>query len=205
MNPECTVYIIDDDDASRSTLVYMIETLGMKAVSFSSAQEFLLQPHHANPSCAIVDLRMPGISGLELLHLLRDANDPIPVVLISGFAETSVAVNAMRAGAVHFLEKTASPQQLHEAVRQACTLSSRIFAERTEQSKLRQSWDSLSPDEQLILKYVAQGKLNKEIAQATDVPLRTIEDRRSRVMSKIGADSLADLIRFAIRTEQFYT
>ena len=126
----------------------------------------------------------------------------IPTVIITGYGETPVAVDAMHAGAVTFLEKTAPRHQIAESISQALKLSERLAKLRAENEQLKRVWQSFTPDEQKLMFLVAEGKLNKEIAFELGSPLRTIEDRRRRLMTKIGATSIVDLVRFAIRIEQ---
>ncbi len=142
------------------------------------------------------------MSGLDLLLHLKASDRMIPTIIVTGYPEMPVAVDAMLAGAVTFLEKTAPPQKICDAVIQALTQSRQQLARRLERERIAEIWNAINSEERQILQLVAQGKLNREIAFEIGVPLRTIEDRRRRLMTKIGAVSIVDLIRFAVRLEE---
>jgi two-component system response regulator FixJ len=201
MNQPDIVYVVDDDSGARSALVTIVESMQLRAVPCSDAEEFLTLFTEDSPSCLLTDLRMRGMSGLDLLRHMRASKRVVPTVIISGYAETPIAVDAMLAGAVTFLEKTASAKSISDAITVALTLSRQLLARKAERTRIVTVWASINTEERQILQMVAQGKLNKEIAFQVGVPLRTIEDRRRRLMAKVGADSIADLIRFAVRVE----
>ena len=202
MDPPPIVYVIDDDPIARQTLVAVVESMRLEAVSFTNADEFLAVYSEDRPCCLVTDLRMQGMSGLDLLRHLRKMNRVIPTIIVTGFAETPTAVDAMHAGAVTYLEKSAPQHKISVAISEAVNVSHRLLARKAERDRITQIWDSINPEERRILQLVAQGKLNKEIAFEIGAALRTVEDRRRRLMAKIGADSIADLIRFAVRVEE---
>ncbi|MBS0207184.1 MAG: response regulator transcription factor [Planctomycetes bacterium] len=196
------VYVIDDDPDARQTLVSVVVSMRLEAVSFTNASEFLAAYVEDGPCCLVTDLRMQGMSGLDLLRHLRTLKLVIPTIIVTGYAETPIAVDAMHAGAVTFLEKTAPQHKISMAITEALHVSERLLARKAERDRIVQIWDAINPEERRILKLVGQGKLNKEIAFEIGAALRTIEDRRRRLMAKIGAESIADLIRFAVRVEE---
>lgn len=196
------VYVIDDDPDARQTLVSVVVSMRLEAVSFTNASEFLAAYVEDGPCCLVTDLRMQGMSGLDLLRHLRTLKLVIPTIIVTGYAETPIAVDAMHAGAVTFLEKTAPQHKISMAITEALHVSERLLARKAERNRIIQIWDAINPEERRILKLVGQGKLNKEIAFEIGAALRTIEDRRRRLMAKIGAESIADLIRFAVRVEE---
>lgn len=196
------IYIVDDDPDACRALTTIVDSMKLRSVVCCCAKEFLALYDDDTLCCLVTDLRMEGMSGLELLRHLRATERLIPTVIITGYGETPVAVDAMHAGAVTFLEKTAPRHQIVEAISQALKLSERQLQQRAENEELKRVWQSFTPDERKLLFLVAEGKLNKEIAFELGSPLRTIEDRRRRLMAKIGAASIVDLVRFAIRIEQ---
>jgi FixJ family two-component response regulator len=202
LEPEPVVYIVDDDPGSRDALKSIAESMQLKVLVFSSAEEFLSSYKDDTVSCLITDLRMQEMSGLDLLHRLREAGHSIQTIIISGFAETPVAVDAMQAGAVTFLEKSAPQNKISEAISRGLSLSRQLQKKKADDAKAKQIWKSFNAEERQVLRLVSAAKLNKEIAFELGVPLRTVEDRRRRLMNKIGAATVVDLIRFAIRIEE---
>ena len=202
MDPQPIVYIVDDDPDSRLALVAIAKSLRVDVVAFPNAEEFLAAYNENATCCLVTDLRMRGMSGLDLLRHLKAAGLTIPTVIVTGYAETAIAVDAMRAGAVTFLEKTVPQHKICEAISQALAQSSELLAKKAELDRVKQIWGSFNLEERQVLTMVAQGKLNKEIAFETGAPLRTIEDRRRRLMTKLGASSVVDLVRFAILLEE---
>ena len=202
MKPHPVVYIVDDDDCSREALKGIAESMQLKVLEFSNAAEFLSYYKEDSASCLVTDLRMQEMSGLDLLLQLKKTGVSIPTVVVSGFAETSVVVDAMHAGAVTFLEKSAPQNKISEAISRGLSLSKQFLKKKKEDEKVRQIWKSLNAEDRQILRLVAAAKLNKEIAFEIGSPLRTIEDRRRRLMTKVCAATVVDLLRFAIRIEE---
>ena len=195
MSTQATVFIIDDDEGMRQSLVALVESFGYDAESYGSAEAFLAADRRQQPGCVVTDLRMHGLSGLELQRELKSRDMHWPVILLTAFAEVPVAVQAMRAGAVMVLEKPVSPPQLNSAIDEAvaCDLERRVKlgANRA----VKQRLEELSPGERQVLDRILEGRPNKTIARALDVGLRTVEARRSRIFRKLGAKSLAELVR----------
>ena len=202
IDPAPVIYVVDDDADARNALVRVANSMHYKVVSCVNAEEFLSIYDADVQSCLVTDLRMQGMSGLELLRHMKASGQMIPTVIISGYAETPVAVDSMLAGAVSFLEKTAPQHHLCEAILRALKLSQQQLSKKAENERIRQTLSSFTLEERKILQLVAQGKLNKEIAFEIGAPLRTVEDRRRRLMTKIGAESIVDLVRFALSVEQ---
>ncbi|MDB5346888.1 MAG: fixJ [Schlesneria sp.] len=202
MDQHPEVYIVDDDPGARRALAVVVASMQLNAVECANAEDFLTGYTEDHPSCLITDLRMRGMSGLDLLRHLKAEGRVIPTVIVTGYAETPIAVDAMQAGAVTFLEKTAPTQKICDAITHALKLSYQLLAKKAERERIQLVWKSINTEERHILELVSHGKLNKEIAFEINVPLRTIEDRRRRLMAKIGATSVVDLIRFAVRLEE---
>ena len=196
------VYIVDDNPDSLLALMTIVDSLRLKIASFSTAEDFLASFNPDSHACLLTDLRMGGMSGLELLRHLRSSGHLIPTIIVTGYAETPIAVDAMQAGAVTFLEKTSSAHSICAAISQALRMSEQLRRKKLETERVIRIWQSFNTDERQVLQLVAEGKLNKEIAFAIGAPVRTIEDRRRRLMAKIGADSIVDLVRFAVSVEQ---
>lgn len=203
MVSQSVVYVVDDDPDARHVLVALAESMFHKTVACADAAEFLNCFDELTPSCLVTDMRMRGMSGLDLLRTLKASGKVIPTIIVTGYAETAVAVDAMLTGAVTFLEKTSPPHKICEAITKALSLSESLLEQKAERDRVLQISGSLGDDERQILKLVAVGKLNKEIAFEIGIPLRTLEDRKRRLMTKVGAESVANLIRFSIRVEEF--
>ena len=203
MVPQSVVYVVDDDPDARHVLVTLAKSMFHKTVACAYAAEFLNCFDELTPACLVTDMRMQGMSGLDLLRTLKASGKVIPTIIVTGYAETAIAVDAMLTGAVTFLEKTAPPHKICEAITKALSLSESLLEQKAERDRVLQISGSLGEDERQILKLVAVGKLNKEIAFEIGIPLRTLEDRKRRLMTKVGAESVAELIRFSIRVEEF--
>lgn len=195
-NPK--VFIIDDDLAFSESLSLLIRSFGMETAAFGSADQYLEQFDASAPGCIILDVRMPGRSGLDLQAELAEKDLHPPVIIMTGFAEVPVALRAMRQGAVEFLQKTFSESELLEALNRAVAadaVNRRAHARRLE---LNERMARLTPPEQDVLDLMLEGKPNKAIASALSVSVRTVEDRRARIMKKLGVDTLAELVRLAV-------
>jgi len=191
---KATVYIVDDDKAVRDSLSWLIESINIKVEAFPSAQEFLDNYKPENPGCLIADVRMPGISGLELQKILNEKNYTIPMILITGHGDVPMAVRAFKNGAVDFIEKPFNDQVLLERVNQ-CLEKDQI--ERKQNKDLQSKMAllaTLSPREREVLDQVVVGKQNKIIAADLGISNKTVEAHRANVMEKMGVGSLADLV-----------
>ena len=197
-SPEPTIFIVDDDDAMRESLQFLLESVGLKPRAFASAQEFLEVYQTGMRGCLLLDVRMPGMGGLELQETLRAEGFDIPVIIMTGYADVPMAVRAMQDGALDFIEKPLNEQRLLERVRGALEHEKELSRARDQVEPIRGRLDSLTPRERDVLKLVVQGCLNKQIASQLDLSMKTVEQHRSRVMVKMEAESLAELVRMAI-------
>jgi FixJ family two-component response regulator len=193
-----TVYLVDDDNSVRKALARLVRVAGYEIKTFASAYEFIEStPETTGVACLVLDVRMPGLNGLELQNAMRAANMPIPIIFITGHGDIPMSVRAMKAGAVDFLPKPVQSKVLLGAIDQAlarAALESKDFAETR---RLQVCFDSLTPREQEVMALVVTGLLNKQIAHELGTVEKTVKVHRARVMVKMGAASVADLVRFA--------
>lgn len=201
MNSDHTVHIVDDDPAVRQSMSLLVRSMGLRPEAFASANEFLDQCDGSRPGCVLLDLRMPGLSGMELLELMQRHKMPLPVIIISAHGDVPTAVRAMRSGALNFLEKPCRDQQLWEAIQEALRYDDRIRRELSQRTRLRARLDKLTEGEREVLVRLIDGKSNKVIASELGMSVRTIEVRRSKLMDKMKAESLAELVRFAMAAD----
>jgi two-component system response regulator FixJ len=195
-----TVFIVDDDADIRDSLRLLLEAAGFTPRTFASAEEFLAQAPAAH-GCLIADVRMPGLGGMELLEEITRRQRDLPVILITGHADIPLAVRAMRAGAVDFLEKPFSGTRLTESVRRALDLGRRKLTRQDETKEARKLLTHLSSRERSVLEKLVQGQPNKSVAHELGISARTVEIHRAHIMLKMDASSLADLVR-AVLTAQ---
>lgn len=196
-----TVFVVDDDDAVRSSLRLLLKSVGLAAVTFGSAQEFLAAYDPAQPGCLVLDVRMPGLSGLELQQQLNLRGAVIPVIFITGHGDIPMAVEAMKHGAFDFLQKPFRDQDLLDRVQRALAQDASNRAELRQKDHIRSRLESLTPREREVLRLVTTGKANKVMAAELGVSQRTVEIHRARVMEKMGASSLAQLVRMVMDLE----
>jgi FixJ family two-component response regulator len=192
-----TVAIIDDDDSVRRSLLRLLKHAAYEVCAFASAREFLASSDCDTVSCVVSDLRMPGFDGLQLQEALRQKVPHLSVVMITGHGDIPASVKAMKAGAVDFLEKPVLGSVLMEAIQQAVERSRRLKAANTEINQLKARYEKLTPREREVLALVAAGLLNKQIAVELGAAEKTIKQHRGRVMAKMQAQSLADLVLMA--------
>lgn len=195
---ERLVHVIDDDEAMRQSLQFLLDTAGYAARTYESAIQFLEQLDALEPGCIVTDVRMPEMNGLELVRRLRSRGVTPPVIVITGHGDVPLAVEAMKSGVADFLEKPFDDEQLLSAVRAA--LDSNVNDDRndTEKQRFESMLAGLSPREQDVLRGVVAGKPNKIIAYELGISPRTVEVYRANVMSKTGAASLSELVRMAL-------
>lgn len=192
------MFVVDDDQAMRNSLKWLIESVGVQVESFASADEFLAQYQPGRAGCLVLDVRMPGMSGLELQEYLVEKNIHIPAVVITGHGDVPMAVRAMKSGVVDFIEKPFNDEVLLDAIRRAIVFEERQRNQRAEHLQIQQRLSHLTPREHEVMSMVTDGKSNKEIANALGVSAKTIEAHRARVMEKMQAGSLAELVRMAL-------
>ncbi len=192
-NPPPLMHVVDDDESLRAALVRLLEAAGFEARGYASAGDFLLHPVPDRPGCVLLDVRMPGPSGLDLQAALPAHKVKLPVIFMTGFADVPTSVRAMKAGAVDFLEKPVQRQTLVEAIGRALQRDEQQRRERNDIAGLRERFALLSPREQTVLEQVVAGKLNKQIAAALEVSERTIKTLRAQCMDKLGAATSAEL------------
>ncbi|MCB1774206.1 MAG: response regulator transcription factor [Gammaproteobacteria bacterium] len=193
-----TVFVVDDDQAMRNSLKWLIESVGVQVESFASADDFLRQYQAGRSGCLVADVRMPGMSGLDLQDYLVEHNIRIPVVIITGHGDVPMAVRAMKSGAVDFIEKPFNDEVLLDAIRRAIAFEEQQRSHESENHLIQQRLASLTPREHEVMQMVTEGRSNKEIANTLGVSAKTIEAHRARVMEKMQAGSLAELVRMAL-------
>jgi RNA polymerase sigma factor (sigma-70 family) len=192
-----TVFIVDDDPSHRDSLQFLLESAGMEARCFSSARDFLDGADPDTPGCILLDVKMPGISGLDLQKQLANRSISLPIIFITGHGTVPMSVRAMKAGALDFLQKPFDEQDLFQAIHHAMERDRQARLERENLKVIRDSIDSLSPREHQVFTLLVSGLLNKQVAHKLGITERTIKAHRQRVMEKMQADSLADLVRYA--------
>jgi two-component system response regulator FixJ len=195
------IYIVDDDRDHCQSLEWLLESVGLRARWFTSASEFLQSVEPDSAGCLLLDLRMPGMSGIELQDRLRRQGADMPIILLTGYADVAVAVRAMKEGAFDVMEKPFSHQELLDRIHAA--LAAAAAARQAEQDRraVQQRLTTLSDGEREVLTLLCDGKSNKEIAASLRLTRRAIEARRAKIMRKMQADSLAQLIRMAMLVE----
>lgn len=198
MPPEPCVYVVDDDAAARDSLSWLLSSVGLHVETYPSAREFQEAFRPGTSGCVIVDVRMPGISGLELHRELQALDLSPPVIIITGHGDVSMAVHAMKAGAFDFIEKPFNDQVLLDRVQAAIDESSRRHREHAESSEIENRVHSLTPREREVLDLVVTGESNKGIAHRLGISEKTVEAHRAKVMEKIQARSVTDLVKMVM-------
>jgi FixJ family two-component response regulator len=194
---ESKVFIIDDDPLYRESSERLVRSVGFSVQSFESASDFLASRRPDVPSCLILDVRLPGLSGLDLQQELAEAGVHIPIIFVTGYGDIPMSVQAMKAGAVEFLEKPFRDQVLLDAIRQAIAVDRTARQQQARKAELRRRYDSLTPREREVFKCVVSGMLNKQIADELRATERTIKFHRGHLMLKMQVNSLAELVRLA--------
>ena len=194
---DAIVFVVDDDEPMRESLRNLIRSIGLRVELYPSAQEFLGSNRPEVPSCLVLDVRLPGLSGLELQRRITEAGMEIPIVFITGYGDIPMTVNAMKAGAVEFLAKPFRDQDLLEAIQKALEHDRKVRDQRAAQEALRSRFASLTPREREVMTRVVGGLLNKQVGVELGMSETTVKIHRHQVMEKMGAGSLPDLVRMA--------
>jgi len=191
------VFVVDDDRSVREGLIDLISSVGMKAKAFTSAQEFLRHKRPDAPACLVLDVRLPGPSGLDLQRQLAQSREPVPIIFITGHGDIPMSVRAIKDGAVEFLTKPFRDQDLLDAVQQALKADRAAREQRAKAAELRHRYDLLTPREREVMQLVISGLLNKQIAGQLGASEVTIKMHRGQVMHKMEAESVVELLRMA--------
>ena len=194
---EAVIAIVDDDASVQRGLQRLIRSAGWKVETFASAQEFLARSRTELPNCVLLDLKLPGLSGLDLQKRMAEVGLEIPIVFLTGHGNIPVSVQAMKAGAVQFLTKPVDEQELLQAIEEAVERDRRTRQQQVEMSELRDRYESLTGREQEVMQKVISGMLNKQIAADLKITEDTVKFHRGHIMRKMNSDSLADLVRMA--------
>ena len=198
MPPEPTVFVVDDDPAMRNSLRWLIESVGLAVAAYATAEEFLERYEPNRPGCLVLDVRMPGMSGLDLQDALVQRCITIPTIVITGHAEVAMAVRAVKAGAIDFIPKPFSDQLLLDRIRQALEQDRRDRETREHETDVARRVSHLTQREREVMDLIVAGKANKEVAAELGLSPKTVEVHRAHVMEKMQVASLADLVRIAL-------
>lgn len=199
--PASTVFVVDDDEAVRNSLRFLLKSVGLATQTLASAREFLDSYRPQQPGCLVLDVRMPGMSGLELQQQLNLRGAVIPVIFITGHGDVPMAVEAMQQGAFDFLQKPFRDQDLIDRIQRALERDSRNRAALAQHARIHERLESLTAREREVMALMVRGLANKVIAADLGISQRTVEIHRSRVMDKSGAASLAQLVRMTLDLE----
>jgi FixJ family two-component response regulator len=202
---EPTIFVIDDDVSVRDAITGIVTSVGLRAQTFESAHDFLQQSPPDGPNCLVLDVRLPGLSGLDVQRELSKLNIRIPIVFITGYGDIPMTVRAMKAGAVEFLTKPFRDQDLLDAIQQALERDRMIREQRSELAALQRHFETLTERERQVMGLVVAGKLNKEIAAELGTSEITVKVQRSHVMQKMEAESVVDLVRMAAKLDRATT
>ena len=196
--PAPTAYIVDDDEAIRTLWRWLMESNGIAARTFATAAEFIEIYRHDAPGCLVLDVRLPGMSGLELQQYLNQRGIEIPIVFVTGHGDVPTAVSAIKGGAVDFIQKPFSYKEVVSIIRRAFARDTEIRQKRARQSRLAERLGTLTEREREVLQRIIEGKQNKIIAAELDISVKTVEFHRSKVMEKMGVDSVAELVQLTL-------
>lgn len=201
MNDSATVYVIDDDELVRTSVCALARSMGLGGQGFPSAEQFLTCSNYQHPACAVVDVRMLGMSGLELQDKLRELHVDLPLIIVTAYATTALTVRAIQNGAITMLEKPFEENELWQAIRDALAQDLETQAERKRQADLRHRFGGLTATQRRVMELIVAGKQNKQIAKELDLGVRTVESRRREVFEHMKAESLPELVRIAIEAD----
>jgi FixJ family two-component response regulator len=204
MTDEPIVFVIDDNRSVREAITSLLASVGLRAATFRTAEEFLNAPRPDAPACVVLDVRLPGLSGLDLQQVLLTAGEPLPIIFITGHGDVPMSVQAMKSGAVEFLLKPFRDQQLLDATQRALARHRGERERVAATGDLRQRYQTLTAREREVMRYVVTGLLNKQIATKLRMSEVTVKVHRGRVMQKMNVGSLPELVRAADRLSQVY-
>jgi RNA polymerase sigma factor (sigma-70 family) len=193
-----TIHIVDDDQAVRESIQWLIESVGLNIETYGSANEFLDNYAEDSLGCLILDVRMPGISGLDLQHILADRGIDLPIVFVTGHGDVPMAVRALKNGAVDFIEKPFNDQVLLDTIQSAVQKHRERLKQRAELENLQTRYDNLTTREQEVMDRVVTGKPNRDVGEELGISVKTVEVHRAKVMEKMQARSIADLVKMAM-------
>ncbi|MFB9885562.1 response regulator transcription factor [Balneatrix alpica] len=197
--PEATIYILDDDDALRDSLQWLLEAEGLQAQGYADPHAFFHAYDPERPGCLLLDIRMPGMSGLQVQQHLHELHITLPVIVMTGHGDVPLAVTAMKQGALDFLEKPFNDQTLLDRVQQALHQDLQQFSQRQQLQSLQNRYASLTKREKEVMHWVVRGLANKDIADTLGISRKTIEVHRANAMEKMAANSLAELVQIALQ------
>lgn len=195
----CRVHIVDDDEAMRDSLKWLLESRGLKVELYESGEAFLQAYDSSFCGCLVLDIRMPGMSGLDLYEQLQARSSTLPVIFITGHGDVPMAVSALKKGAADFIEKPFNDQEMLRLIQSCLEQDRNAAARRAESASVAQRLDRLTQREREVLQLVVAGKLNKQIADELGISIKTVEVHRSRVMQKTGTNSVAELVQLTLR------
>jgi len=198
LTTEPTVFVVDDDPAARLSVSALVESMGLTAETFESAEQFMAAFNPLRPGCLVTDYRMLGMSGLELQEALAHEKIRLPVIVITAYADVPTAVRAMKRGAITLLEKPCHEEELVANIRRAVEMDASSRRESAHVTDIRARLKTLSDGEKAVIGRLLEGKMNKNIAKELDLGLRTVELRRHQIMKKMGIDSVAELVRLVM-------
>lgn len=205
VNKVSTVYLVDDDEGVSGAIRLLLESVGLKVEAFSNAQDFLVNFDSERHACAVIDVRMPGMSGLALQNELKARGQSIPIVFITGHGDVRMAVQAVQAGAVDFIEKPFRDQHLLDSIHKALAQSSTQKSSGNERSVISARIKTLTSRETEVMKLIVEAKKSKEIARMLNISIKTVEFHRSRVMEKMHTSSALDLVRLVLMAQDGVT